>query len=189
MRLRWPASARPAGWRARLAAEVGMSRCTDRVYPARRMAWPLLKSSAEVDNGMSFQAYLDNIRATTGKTPEQFKALAMRAGVYKPDMKAGALVAWLKKEFDLGHGHSMAVCPVFKDKGRFDSPKGTNWSAAASTDPGQRTSPSCSPMRQPPNPPRNAGVAHAARRPRSGPAGCHVWLAPSGIVSSLPCSQ
>ena len=58
---------------------------------------------------MSFQAYLDNIHAKTGKTPEQLKALATTAGVYRADMKAGDLVGWLKKEFDLGYGHSMAV--------------------------------------------------------------------------------
>ena len=72
---------------------------------------------------MSFQAYLDNIRAKTGKTPEQLKALAAKAGVYKSDMKATDLVAWLKKEFDLGHGHSMAVWAVFKDKGWVASPQ------------------------------------------------------------------
>ncbi len=70
---------------------------------------------------MSFQAYLDNIRAKTGKTPEQFKALAAKAGVYSPDMKATALVAWLKKEFGLGHGHSMAIWAVFKDRGWVDA--------------------------------------------------------------------
>lgn len=73
---------------------------------------------------MSFQAYLDNIRAKTGKTPEQLKALASKAGVYKPDMKASALVAWLKGEFELGHGHSMAIWAVFKEKGWVESPKG-----------------------------------------------------------------
>ncbi len=73
---------------------------------------------------MTFQAYLDNIKTKTGKTPEQFKALAAKAGVYKADMKASALVAWLKKEFDLGHGHSMALWAVFKDKGWVESPKG-----------------------------------------------------------------
>jgi len=72
---------------------------------------------------MSFQAYLDNIHAKTGKTPEQFKTLAARAGVYAPDMKAGELVAWLKEEFDLGQGHSMAIWAVFKDKGWVASPK------------------------------------------------------------------
>jgi hypothetical protein len=72
---------------------------------------------------MSFQAYLDNILAKTGKTPEQFKILAIQAGVYKPDMKASELVAWLKDEFDLGHGHSMAIWAAFKDKGWVELPK------------------------------------------------------------------
>ncbi len=36
---------------------------------------------------------------------------------------AGELVAWLKKEFDLGHGHSMAIWAVFKDNGWVASPK------------------------------------------------------------------
>lgn len=73
---------------------------------------------------MSFQAYLDNILAKTGKTPAQFKALAAKAGVYKPDMKATALVAWLKEEFDLGHGHAMPLWAVFKDNGWVDAQKG-----------------------------------------------------------------
>lgn len=72
---------------------------------------------------MSFQAYIDNIKAKTGKTPEDLKNLAQKAGVYKQDMKAGDLVAWLKQEFDLGHGHSMAIWAVFKDNGWVDSPK------------------------------------------------------------------
>lgn len=72
---------------------------------------------------MSFQAYLDNIKAKTGKTPEQLKAAAVKAGVFARDMKATALVTWLKQEFDLGHGHSMAVWAVFKSKGWVDDPK------------------------------------------------------------------
>ena len=66
---------------------------------------------------MSFQAYLDNIEAKTGKTPQEFRALAAKAGIFSPDMKASELVAWLKKDFDLGQGHSMAIWKVFKDKG------------------------------------------------------------------------
>jgi len=66
---------------------------------------------------MSFQAYLDNIKTKTGKTPKQLKDLAVEAGVLTPDTKASELVAWLKKEFDLGHGHSMAIWAVFKQKG------------------------------------------------------------------------
>jgi hypothetical protein len=66
---------------------------------------------------VSFQAYLDNIKAKTGKTPEDFKTLAKKTGVYRPDMSASELITWLKTEFDLGHGHSMAIWAVFKDKG------------------------------------------------------------------------
>ena len=66
---------------------------------------------------MSFQAYIDNIKAKTGKTPEQFKELAISAGVLKPGMKAVELIVWLKQEFDLGHGHSMAIFKYFKDNG------------------------------------------------------------------------
>ncbi len=70
---------------------------------------------------MSFQAYLDNIQAKTGKTPADFKKLAtqkgyLENGVLKPAVKAGEIVAWLKKDFDLGHGHSMAIYAFFKGK-------------------------------------------------------------------------
>ena len=65
---------------------------------------------------MSFQAYLDNIKAKTGKTPEDLHRLAVKEGVYRPDMKATELVAWLKKEFGLGQGHSMAIWAVWKDR-------------------------------------------------------------------------
>ena len=66
---------------------------------------------------MSFQAYLSSIKTKTGKTPDDFRALAKKAGILNPEMKANDLVAWLKQEFDLGRGHSMAVWAVFKDKG------------------------------------------------------------------------
>ena len=53
---------------------------------------------------MTYQAYLDNIQAQTGKSPEDFKALAAQKGYLKPDVKAGEVVSWLKKDFGLGHG-------------------------------------------------------------------------------------
>lgn len=71
---------------------------------------------------MSFQAYLDNIRAKTGKTPAQLKTAATKAGVFAKSMKAATLVAWLKEEYGLGHGHSMAIWAVFKDEGWVDAP-------------------------------------------------------------------
>jgi hypothetical protein len=66
---------------------------------------------------MSFQTYLDNIRTRTGKTPDDFRQLAEEAGICRPDMRATELVAWLRKEFGLGHGHAMAIWAVFKQKG------------------------------------------------------------------------
>jgi hypothetical protein len=66
---------------------------------------------------MSFQAYIDNIQAKTGKTPEDFKNELETEGILKPDLKATELVNWLKENYELGHGHSMAIWAVFKSKG------------------------------------------------------------------------
>ena len=69
---------------------------------------------------MSFQAYIDNIKVKTGKSPEELKNAAEKAGVYRSDMKAGDLVKFLKDEFGLGHGHTMAIWAVFKQEGWVD---------------------------------------------------------------------
>ncbi len=66
---------------------------------------------------MSFQAYLDNIKAKTGKSPEDFKNQLEKEGLLQADMKATALVIWLKENYELGHGHSMAIWAVFKSEG------------------------------------------------------------------------
>lgn len=63
---------------------------------------------------MSFQAYTDNIKAKTGKTPEDFRVLAEAKGLLKPDTRAGQIVAWLKEDFGLGHGHCMAIYATLK---------------------------------------------------------------------------
>jgi hypothetical protein len=68
---------------------------------------------------MSFQAYLDNIQAKTGKSAADFKKLAekkvfLKKGKLSPDVKAGEIVKWLKEDFELGHGHSMAIFALFK---------------------------------------------------------------------------
>jgi hypothetical protein len=70
---------------------------------------------------MSFQAYLDNIQKKTGKSPDDFKNLAtqkgfLKNGELKPDVKAGQIVQWLKDDFELGHGHAMAIYALFKGK-------------------------------------------------------------------------
>ncbi|MES1167353.1 MAG: DUF4287 domain-containing protein [Pseudomonadota bacterium] len=68
---------------------------------------------------MSFQAYLDNIEAKTGKSPADFKKLAAAKGFtvkgkLRADLKVGEVVAWLKKDFGLGHGHAMAIVALLK---------------------------------------------------------------------------
>ena len=63
---------------------------------------------------MSFQAYLDNIEAKTGKTPEDFRKLAKRKGLLTEGTKAMQVVNWLKSDFGLGQGHAMAIYAVFK---------------------------------------------------------------------------
>ncbi|MBK6699502.1 MAG: DUF4287 domain-containing protein [Saprospiraceae bacterium] len=66
---------------------------------------------------MSFQAYIDNIKTKTGKTPEDFKNQMDQEGILRSDMKATELVLWLKENYQLGHGHAMAIWAVFKSKG------------------------------------------------------------------------
>lgn len=70
---------------------------------------------------MSFEAYLRNIKAKTGKSAADFKQLAefegfTRGGRLAPGVKAGAIVQWLKQDYGLGHGHAMAIVAVLKGK-------------------------------------------------------------------------
>lgn len=66
---------------------------------------------------MSFQAYLDAVKAKTGLDPEGILVLAKERGVYSTGMKATDLFNMLKSEFQLGRGHSMSIWAVFKSKG------------------------------------------------------------------------
>lgn len=70
---------------------------------------------------MSFQAYIDNIKIKTGKTPDDFKKLAEKKGFLikgklNPTTKATEITNWLKSEFELGQGHAMAIFMTFKGK-------------------------------------------------------------------------
>ena len=58
---------------------------------------------------MTLKAYLDNIQAKTGKTPQDFRILAEEKGLLKEGVKTGQIVAWLKDDFGLGQGHAMAI--------------------------------------------------------------------------------
>ena len=66
---------------------------------------------------MSFQGYLSTIKTKTGKTPADFRAMAEEKGFTQNGelkAKAGDIVAWLKADFDLGHGHAMAIYALLK---------------------------------------------------------------------------
>ena len=63
---------------------------------------------------MSFQAYLDSIQAKTGTPPADIAGLVREQGLSKP----AEIIAWLKKEFDLGHGHSMAIVSLVRGEGQ-----------------------------------------------------------------------
>ena len=68
---------------------------------------------------MSYQAYLTNIQTKTGKRPADFRALAEKRGFTQngrlaAGAKAGAIVRWLKEDFQLGHGHAMAIYALLK---------------------------------------------------------------------------
>lgn len=63
---------------------------------------------------MTFQAYIDNIYAKTGKTPKDFRELAQKKGLLKEGTKATQITDWLKADFDLGHGHAMAIYATLK---------------------------------------------------------------------------
>ena len=68
---------------------------------------------------MSFQAYLNTIKSKTGKGPEDFRKMAEEKGFsqdgeLKSGIKAGEIIDWLKEEFELGHGHAMAIYALLK---------------------------------------------------------------------------
>ncbi len=70
---------------------------------------------------MSFQAYLDNIQTKTGLEPEAFVIKAevkgfIINGVLNSSINATEITNWLKADFDLGHGHAMALYAYFKGK-------------------------------------------------------------------------
>ncbi len=70
---------------------------------------------------VTFKAYLDNIEAKTGRSPADFKKLAATKGYLsngnlRADIKVRDVVAWLKQDFGLGHGHAMAIVALLKGK-------------------------------------------------------------------------
>lgn len=69
---------------------------------------------------MSFQAYLDTVEKKTGLTPRQLIDLAHERG-FDETTKAGAILEWLKTEYDLGRGHGMAMVHVITKGPKIDA--------------------------------------------------------------------
>lgn len=68
---------------------------------------------------MSFQAYLNTIEQKTGKSPADLRTMGAergwtQGGTLAPGIKPMAIVAALKDELGLGHGHAMAVVALLK---------------------------------------------------------------------------
>jgi len=60
---------------------------------------------------MTYKAYIDNIRAKTGRGPEYYQEEAKKKGL----VKHNELLGWLKSECGLGHGHANAIILYIKD--------------------------------------------------------------------------
>lgn len=60
----------------------------------------------------TFRAYMENIRAKSGKTPEDFWKLANKKGFVKRGKiaaKHANMLTWLKSDIGLGHVHANFV--------------------------------------------------------------------------------
>ena len=71
---------------------------------------------------MSFQAYINAVETKTGMPIADLTAIARNKGFVNADgkvasgIKAGDVVAWLKSDYGLGHGHAMSVWALFSGK-------------------------------------------------------------------------
>jgi hypothetical protein len=65
---------------------------------------------------MSFQAYLDNVEEKTGKTPNDFIAEAKKKNI----TEFKDIIAWLKKDYELGTGHARAIAYVIRNGAEFE---------------------------------------------------------------------
>ena len=60
---------------------------------------------------LTYKAYVDNIKAKTGKDPAYFQKLAKEKGL----VKHAELLSWLKSDCGLGHGHANAIILYIND--------------------------------------------------------------------------
>lgn len=101
-----------------VAAAPSLWRSSSPVHPPQiafphqaRVASLTSPSGAGNNADMSFQAYLDAVEDKTGRTPEQIVELAHQRG-FVQGCKVGPVIAWLKEDFGLGHGHAQAMAHV-----------------------------------------------------------------------------
>lgn len=68
------------------------------------------------------QSYLDNVETATGLTPRRFIEIADERGLGSAETKTGDIIAWLKSDYELGHGHghAMAIAQVIKHRETVD---------------------------------------------------------------------
>ncbi|MEZ5500557.1 MAG: DUF4287 domain-containing protein [Steroidobacteraceae bacterium] len=76
---------------------------------------------------MTFQAYLDNIQAKTGLSPNDFRRLAAKRGFVGSNglvegIKVSDIVNWLANDYRLGRGHAMAIVALLKGRPRGRAP-------------------------------------------------------------------
>ena len=64
---------------------------------------------------MSFQAYLDKVEEITGKTPNDFIAIAKEKNITQHK----DIIAWLKQDYGLGLGHARAIAYVIQHGPKF----------------------------------------------------------------------
>jgi len=74
-------------------------------------------------NSINLEAYFENIRKKTGKTPADFKQLAEKKGFVvngeiAPNIKPTDFFKWLKEDFQLGRGHALAIYHTLKEQGK-----------------------------------------------------------------------
>jgi Domain of unknown function (DUF4287) len=60
---------------------------------------------------LTYKAYIDNVKAKTGKGPEDFAKMAKEKGL----KEYGELLRWLKTDCGLGHGHANAIILYIRD--------------------------------------------------------------------------
>ena len=68
---------------------------------------------------MSYQAYIDNIKAKTGLSSDDFRRLAQGKNLGR----ISDAIAWLKADFGLGHGHANTIAHILLKPDARDIPQ------------------------------------------------------------------